>query len=90
MEGGFVPWERLPVLPEACDSCAIRGWARQGQEGVQHCLVHTPQPVYQPGVTACWLKQAAQQAGELLCEGNWVQAAAKPAERRIKRLSDCA
>ena len=46
VEGGLVPWQRLPVLPEACHSSAVRGWACKGQEGLQHCLVHTPQPVH--------------------------------------------
>lgn len=72
MEGGLVPWQGVPVLPEAGDSSAIRSRAGHAQEGLQHCLVHSPEPVYQPGVAARWLKQAAQQAGELLCEAHWL------------------
>lgn len=78
VEGGLVPGQGLPVLPEAGDSYAIRGRPSQGQEGLQHRLVHSPQPVYQPGVAASRLKQAAQQAGEFLCERCWVQTTAEP------------
>lgn len=79
MEVGLVPWQRLPVLPEAGDGSPIRGGPSQAQEGLQHGLVQAPQPVHQPGVAACRPKQAAQQAGELLCESHWLQSTAKPA-----------
>lgn len=79
MEGGLVPWQRLPVLPEAGDGSPIGGGPSQAQEGLQHRLVQGPQPVHQPWVGACCLKQAAQQASELLCEGHRLQSTAEPA-----------
>lgn len=79
MEGSLVPWQGLPVLSEARDSGPIRSRPSRAQEGLQHSLVQGPQPVHQPGVAACWLKQAAQQTGELLCEWHRLQATAVPA-----------
>ena len=81
MEGSLVPWQGLPVLSEAGDGSPIRCRPSQAQEGLQRGLVQGPQPVHQPGVAACWLKQAAQQTGELLCERHRLQSTAVPARR---------
>ena len=80
MEGSLVPWQGLPVLSEPGDGSPIRRRPSQAQEGLQHSLVQGPQPVHQPGVAACWLKQTAEQTGELLCERHRLQSTAKPAK----------